>query len=322
MLEPRNVVPYYELPIYRTSNFSTIPSIGFGKQKADGTYIGGEAAATVTLSSSNIKLNCVPDKLVICVRRQIAGLNCCDTDSYLTINNIAINWNNQAGLLSSMTPEMLYRYSILSSLSNITWDEFSGQVVSVDNVSNNESQPLTPFAGEGAKGTGANPTSGIKLVPTTGSILVLNFAEVIQLTEEYYAPGSLGSFNLQLTLNCTNNHEYDWNGANIDMIIMPMLSGVFVNEKGTSSTFISLLTKEDVIQASQQEPYTNFEIRRLVGGSFLSSLKSAAGWISSKLPMVKGIRGNIQHPIAQTGANVLGALGYGKGTGRLADRLQ
>jgi hypothetical protein len=42
-------------------------------------------------------------------------------------------------------------------------------------------------------------TSGIKLVPTTGSILVLNFAEVIQLTEEYYAPGSLGSFNLQLS---------------------------------------------------------------------------------------------------------------------------
>ena len=112
MLEPRNVVPYYELPIYRTSNFSTIPSIGFGKQKADGTYTGGEAAATVTLSSSNIQLNCVPDKLVICVRRQIAGLNCCDTDSYLTINNIAINWNNQAGLLSSMSPEMLYRSSI------------------------------------------------------------------------------------------------------------------------------------------------------------------------------------------------------------------
>jgi hypothetical protein len=56
----------------------------------------------------------VPDKLVICVRRQIAALNCSDTDSYLTINNISINWNNQAGILSSMSPEMLYRSSILS----------------------------------------------------------------------------------------------------------------------------------------------------------------------------------------------------------------
>jgi outer membrane protease len=71
----------------------------------------------------------VPDKLVICVRRQIAALNCSDTDSYLTINNISINWNNQAGILSSMSPEMLYRSSILSGLSNLTWDEFCGQTV-------------------------------------------------------------------------------------------------------------------------------------------------------------------------------------------------
>jgi hypothetical protein len=105
------------------------------------------------------------------------------------------------------------------------------------------------------------------------------------------------------------------------MIIMPMLSGVFVNEKGTSSTFISLLTKEDVIQASQQEPYTNFEMRRLVGGSFLNSLKSAAGWITSKLPMVKQVLNNIPHAYAQTGAKVLDAMGYGKGA-KLMDRLQ
>jgi hypothetical protein len=320
LLEPRNVVPYYELPIYRTSNFSSIPSIGFGKQQNDGTYTGGNALATVTLSSSNIQLNCVPDKLIICVRRQIAGLNCSDTDSYLTINNISINWNNQAGLLSSMSPEMLYRSSILSGLSNLTWDEFCGQTVHSGNPSSNTSDPIGPYMGEGSN-NGANRTSGIRLVPTTGSILVLNFAEVIQLTEEYYAPGSLGSFNLQLTVNATNNHAYEWNGANIEMIIMPMLSGVFVNEKGTSSTFISLLTKEDVIQASQQEPYTNFEMRRLIGGNFLNSLKSAAGWISSKLPMVKNVLNNIPHAYAQTGAKVLDALGYGKGA-KLMDRLQ
>ena len=30
-------------------------------------------------------------------------------------------------------------------------------------------------------------------------MLVLNFGEVIQLTEEYYAPGSIGTFNVQVT---------------------------------------------------------------------------------------------------------------------------
>ena len=106
------------------------------------------------------------------------------------------------------------------------------------------------------------------------------------------------------------------------MVIMPMLSGVFVTERGTSSAFISLLTKEDVIQASQQEPYTRYEIKRMIGGSFMDSIKSGLGWLNSKIPMVKNVLNNIPHAYAQTGAKVLGALGYGKGDrGTLADRL-
>ena len=160
---------------------------------------------------------------------------------------------------------------------------------------------------------------GIKLIPTTGSILVLDFATVLQLSEEYYAPGSLGSFNLQLNIGVSNNTGVTWPGSQYEMIIMPMNTVVFVNEKGTSSTFIALLTKEDVLQASAQEPYTKFEVKRMVGGGFLDALKSSMGWLSSKLPFIKQGLGAIEHPLAQTGHNVLHALGYGKG--RLADRL-
>ena len=40
------------------------------------------------------------------------------------------------------------------------------------------------------------------------------------------------------------------------------------------------------------------------------------------MPMVKNILSNIPNTYAQTGANVLGAMGYGKHEkGRLADRL-
>ena len=167
--------------------------------------------------------------------------------------------------------------------------------------------------------TDGNP--GFKLIPTTGSILVLNFADVLQLTEEYYAPGSLGSFNLQMKANVRNNTKSNLAASEYELVIIPMNTGVFVNEKGTSSTFIALLTKEDVIQASSQEPYTNFEVRRMVGGSFLSGLKSSLGWLSSKMPFVKNVLGKIDHPFAQTGHNVLNALGYGKGQGGLANRL-
>ncbi|MFM7978420.1 MAG: major capsid protein V20 domain-containing protein, partial [Candidatus Fonsibacter sp.] len=44
--------------------------------------------------------------------------------------HISINFSNQAGLLSSMTPEQLYRNSVQSGLANMSWDEFSGSVIS------------------------------------------------------------------------------------------------------------------------------------------------------------------------------------------------
>ena len=95
-----------------------------------------------------------------------------------------------------------------------------------------------------------------------------------------------------------------------------------MTEKGTSSTFTGLLTKQDVLTTATQQPYSHSEMRRFVGGSFLNGLKSAMGWVSSTPPFVKGVPNNIPNEYAQTGARVLGALGYGKGeTRKLADRL-
>jgi hypothetical protein len=103
MLDPRNVVPFYELPIYRTSSLPTLTGRPLYRQSdANGAF--AEAPPT-TLYSTNIQLSGIPDKLIICVRRPPATLNCGDTDSYATIKGISINFNNQAGLLSSMTPE-------------------------------------------------------------------------------------------------------------------------------------------------------------------------------------------------------------------------
>lgn len=313
MLDPRNVVPFYELPVYRTSNFDVLPARpNYGQIGTDGKFLDAEPR---TLQSSNIQLSGIPDKLIIFVRKRVADLNCSQTDSYATINQISINFNNQAGLLSSMTPEQLFRNSVQSGLANMSWDEFCGSTVSAcgDAVLQN-AQIRSPFSGLGAKAG----TPGFQLSPTTGTILVLNFAEVIQLTEEYYAPGSLGTFNLQLAVQVQNNQYVDWAANSYELVIIPMNSGVFVNERGTSSTFLSLLTKQDVLDALQQQPYSNYEIRRMVGGGFLDSVKSALGWVKGKLPMVRGVLENIPNPYAQTGANVLKTLGYGQSGGHKA----
>ena len=114
------------------------------------------------------------------------------------------------------------------------------------------------FSGVGAnKKNSLNP--GIQLVPTTGTILVLNFAEVIQLTEDFYAPRSLGPFNLQLRVSAQKHCDYEWAAHTAELIIMPMNCGVCVNEKGTGSTFTALLSKQDVLGTQGQQAYAQGE---------------------------------------------------------------
>ena len=124
-----------------------------------------------------------------------------------------------------------------------------------------------------------------------------------------------------MTLRVQNNHYDTWDETTgHELVIIPMNSGVFVNERGTSSTFLSLLTKQDVLDSLQQQPYSNFEVRRMIGGGFLDSMKSALGWVKGKLPAVRGVLENIPNEYAQTGANVLRSMGYGKQKG-LENRL-
>ena len=128
MLDPRNVVPYYEIPIYKTTMFQYLPGrTNRGRVSDDWSFPTPESRI---LCSSSIQLTCIPDKIVVCVRKNIGNLTCEDADNYATIKNISIHFNNQAGLLSSMTPEQLYRNSVQSGLANMSWDEFCGSVIS------------------------------------------------------------------------------------------------------------------------------------------------------------------------------------------------
>ena len=90
------------------------------------------------MNSANIRLSGIPDKLIIFVKTVLSNRLSCDTDSYLTITGIRINFNNQAGLLSSMSQQQVYTSSVYSGLDNMSYDEFSGLTVSVSSVSTSE----------------------------------------------------------------------------------------------------------------------------------------------------------------------------------------
>ena len=230
-----------------------------------------------------------------------------------------------------MSEVQLYKASVLSGLKNMSWTEFSGVTIGVsdNNKVTEDSQTSPGYSGVGAfhskRGVGEalTATTGIQYIPTVGSVAVLNFGEVIQLTEDYYAPGSLGSFNLQLTVTVENNEYESYEANKYELVIIPMNSGIWVNERGTSSIYIGLLAKADVLNTSTgQEHYSHSTIKRMVGGSLINNLRSAMGWISSKLPFVKNALNKIDHPYARVGHDVLNSLVYGMSAAGASGGLQ
>ncbi|MFM7989281.1 MAG: hypothetical protein ACKPKO_59205 [Candidatus Fonsibacter sp.] len=69
MLDPRDVVPYYEIPVYKTTGFQDLPCRPLWGQSDDHGAL--NEPQTTTLYSSSIQLTFIPDKIVVCVRKTI-----------------------------------------------------------------------------------------------------------------------------------------------------------------------------------------------------------------------------------------------------------
>ena len=109
-------MPYYELPVYRTSGPYDIPARSLLVD-----YSGAFATpSTFEVRSNSIQLSQVPDKLIIFCQRatKLTG----DADAHLTLTNVNITFKNNSGLCSNMTPEQLYRAFVNSGLKNMSWN--------------------------------------------------------------------------------------------------------------------------------------------------------------------------------------------------------
>jgi hypothetical protein len=243
LVSARNVVPYMEFPRFlSTYNNPVLP--------------GAEAV----ISSQSIQLQQIPDSMLIFVRRQLGQMTPSTSDYFLPIKNISIQFNNQSGILASMSQQGLYQLSRKNGL-NMTWSQFKGSA----NNSNT------------ATGVGS-------AIPLCGSVLWLNFFSDIAQNQDYFAPGSLGQFNIQVNATVQNNNPGPGpigTEFNLELVMVPINSGVFVTERGQSSVYTGLLTREDVLNTSSQEGYTRSDVKRMVGGGFLDGLRSVMGKVGS-----------------------------------------
>ena len=264
----RNVIPYYELPRYISACSQSIPRTNIS--------LAALPLNTVTQTVQAIQLNSIPDKIYIAVGKPVGSRNNGDMDCWLPITGISINWNNTSGILSSATQQDLWKMTCESGV-NMSWPEFSGVCMTQ------------------AIATPSSLISGNRYPAITcGSVLCLTFGEHIPLAEDYYAPGSLGNFVLQFNITVGNYSTADIAPNTYQVVTMLQNSGVMSIERGVSSTYLGLLSKADVLDASRSDaPSVSMtQAMRMVGSgdvpSFYSRLKSVLGKVIQQ-PEVKSL---------------------------------
>ena len=289
-LTPRCIVPFYELSRYvSTHTGRDVPALN----KAGFANYGTKPIASKgTYNSSTISLNQIPDKLIVYLRKPTQNWK--DGDTFFPITKVNINWNNCSGVCSSFSQRDLWTCSVEAG-SNQTWDEFRG------------------YAYKGLAYRYADNTAGIgagQYVPTCGSVLMLDMGTHVNIIEDFYAAGYIGNFTLQMQVEFEN-----WSEEKVapELVIMTMNSGCFATEKGTSSRYTALLTKDDVLTASQMESVSHSDANRMVGsGKFLDGLKSVFRWIGNNHKAIGSTVGNV----ARTGLAVNDIYNDGARKGR------
>lgn len=313
LLSARCCVPYYEIPRY----VYQYPTVDHFKATTSAVIGLKSTPAKMALTFNSISLNQIPDKLMIFVRSPLSDQTSKSADRFFPITNISINFNNTAGLCSSMTQHDLWTASVESG-SKQSFLEFTGCMM------------------VGAAG-GAGDNENMYR-PTCGSVLCLSFGKHIPITEDYYAPGSTGSFVLQFTLNLENYGLT--NVDQVEVVCCTINSGFLQLERGSSTIYTSLLSKQDVLETSQQEYHAQSDVHRMIGHGFLDRLRSTIGKINPKqiYDTAKNVYGTVKKysPLIKQGLRMTGdstagqiadgmetiGLGYSGGSSKLLKRLK
>jgi hypothetical protein len=280
--KPSDLIPATVVtPLATYTNYQLPPSNDLG------------TGASGKLTSNSIQLNSYPDKVFVWVddNNKWGADGNLKLDYYATIEKVNITLNNQSGILSTFDITQLFRASVQSG-SKQTWGEFSG-----------------------LQSMGSN--DGLTNIPTCGSVLMLNFGDVINIAQDYFAPGSLSTCQFQITVEFINNTN---DAIKPQLNTMMMYSGILSTSNGSSSAYTSgVLTKENVLNAATRTDMNQHQLTRYVGGGLFDSIKSIA---SAALPVAKNLLGSIDNKYAKLAKQGLETFGYGKAKGgALAKKL-
>lgn len=251
------------------------------------------AGADVVITGNNVQLPNIGRYLFLWVREADSYKTYTSTDTFMSIKNISVMFNNQSALLSSATPYDLWTISKECGLLDA----------------------LPQFLGKAT-------SAGFTQMGTCGSILCCEFGRHLSLGDGTLSIGSAGSFNFNVTVTANNQ------GANA--ITNPTLfcvvaydQDMLISDQGqvTMETPIIPIGKVGSADDVVQVPYQTDGMGGMIyGGSIKSAMKKMNDWLR-KTKVISKV-GNVVAPmlppavgmIAKEGLNIAENLGYGNGT--------
>lgn len=211
-----------------------------------------------------------------------------NTDTFMAINNVNIQFNNRSGIMSTASQEQLYQMAVKNHC-NMSWQEWSG---------------YPQYSASNAYGTSYN---------TVGSVCCFEFGTDIANQCETDAAGRLGQYQLQVNVSANN---ISGGTLNATLYLVVVYEGIFqIPSSGASMAQIGVLTADDVINAKHNGHVDYHEIQKVNGGGdFFSGIKEF--FVDKVLPVIKQskIASNLAQLIPVAGPAIsksLRNLGYG-----------
>lgn len=200
-----------------------------------------------TLTTNAIQMNNIPSRIYVLARVPNGSANYWNyTKGYLTTTGISVQFNNRAGILSDANQQQLWKISQKNG-SHQSWEEFKGFVAKYNTT----------------------PTGAVNLVPSIGSLLVLDPTRDFQLPS-FLSNGSTGQFNMQIQLTVLNQYPF---AITPDLVIITETDGIFEVDNGNSKKYLGNVNKEIVLQAkSRSDSISSADFTAMSGGMISSRI--------------------------------------------------
>ena len=299
-LPARSLVPYLSMSYYKT-----IVSKFTGNKTP---LVKPQWSTLVQSNSHNLKM--IPDFMTVGVRLNTANRNCNTADTWLPILSCQVSFEG-GSYLNNTSQHALWEMTRANGV-NITWNEFRGYAIETAPQVQNVTIP--PIAGALALNAPVVATAGNLLatvsplvstagpplvvpVGTCGSLLKLAFGKDIPLQSDWLAPGSIAMCAIQVNCTVGDNTQVNSSAAvadleNYEICLMMQNSGFIATSLGASSSYLGVLTKAQVLDASQQDPVNKAAVDRVMGGGMhsLYSVPKGSGFSAGKMSAGKNMR--------------------------------